>query len=254
MIGFKNLHHEEEPLLLGNVWNVQSAKVYENLGYKALATSSSAVAMSLGYEDGEQMSFEEYFYIIKRIKESVSIPLSVDLEGGYGSSPQIIASHIINLLEIGVVGINLEDSYINDGERQLLDRDVYFEKLSNILSMLKERRSEIFINVRIDPFLLRMENALEETLLRVTLFEKLAIDGVFIPGMTQEADIKTVINATTLPVNVMAMPDLPDFEMLKRAGVKRITSGAFSNRHIYHELEKISDTIINNKSFSALFI
>ncbi|AZB07821.1 isocitrate lyase/phosphoenolpyruvate mutase family protein [Chryseobacterium sp. G0162] len=254
MIGFKNLHHEEEPLLLGNVWNVQSAKVYENLGYKALATSSSAVAMSLGYEDGEQMSFEEYFYIIKRIKESVSIPLSVDLEGGYGSSPQIIASHIINLLEIGVVGINLEDSYINDGERKLLDRDVYFEKLSNILSMLKKRRSEIFINVRIDPFLLRMENALEETLLRVTLFEKLAIDGVFIPGMTQEADIKTVINATTLPVNVMAMPDLPDFETLKRAGVKRITSGAFSNRHIYHELEKISDTIINNKSFSALFI
>ena len=253
MIGFKNLHHEEEPLLLGNVWNVQSAKVYENLGYKALATSSSAVAMSLGYEDGEQ-SFEEYFYIIKRIKESVSIPLSVDLEGGYGSSPQIIASHIINLLEIGVVGINLEDSYINDGERQLLDRDVYFEKLSNILSMLKERRSEIFINVRIDPFLLRMENALEETLLRVTLFEKLAIDGVFIPGITQEADIKTVINATTLPVNVMAMPDLPDFETLKRAGVKRITSGAFSNRHIYHELERISDTIINNKSFSALFI
>ncbi|WP_250255217.1 isocitrate lyase/phosphoenolpyruvate mutase family protein [Chryseobacterium sp. Marseille-Q3244] len=254
MIGFKNLHHEEEPLLLGNVWNVQSAKVYENLGYKALATSSSAVAMSLGYEDGEQMSFEEYFYIIKRIKESVSIPLSVDLEGGYGSSPQIIASHIINLLEIGVVGINLEDSYINDGERQLLDRDVYFEKLSNILSMLKERRNEIFINVRIDPFLLRMENALEETLLRVTLFEKLAIDGVFIPGMTQEADIKTVINATSLPVNVMAMPDLPDFETLKRAGVKRITSGGFSNKHIYHELEKISDTIINNKSFSALFI
>ncbi|WP_347219468.1 isocitrate lyase/phosphoenolpyruvate mutase family protein [Chryseobacterium sp.] len=254
MIGFKNLHHEEEPLLLGNVWNVQSAKGYENSGYKALATSSSAVAMSLGYEDGEQMSFEEYFYMIKRIKESISIPLSVDLEGGYGSTPEMIASNIIQLIEIGVVGINLEDTYVIGGERQLLNRDSFFEKLRNILSILKERKNEVFINIRTDPFLLGMENALEETLLRVALFEKLTIDGIFIPGMTEKEDIKTIVNATRLPVNVMGVPDLPDFGTLKALGVKRITSGAFLNRYIYRELEKISDSIINNNSFTALFI
>ncbi|WP_160138749.1 isocitrate lyase/phosphoenolpyruvate mutase family protein [Chryseobacterium sp. c4a] len=254
MISFKSLHQEEEPLLLGNVWNVQSAKVFEKLGYKALATSSSAVAMSLGYEDGEQMSFEEYFYIIKRIKASVSIPLSVDLEGGYGSTDEIVVSNIIKLLEIGVVGINLEDTYVIHGERKLLDRNVFFEKLSTILSMLKERRNEIFINIRTDPFLLGMENALEETLKRIEGFEKLNVDGIFVPGMTNEEDIKTIVHATSLPLNVMCLPDLPNFETLKSAGVKRITSGAFLNRHIYRELEKISDTITNSKSFTALFI
>ncbi|MGE8553161.1 MAG: isocitrate lyase/PEP mutase family protein [Chryseobacterium jejuense] len=254
MISFKSLHQEEEPLLLGNVWNAQSAKVYENLGYKALATSSSAVAMSLGYEDGEQMSFEEYFYIIKRIKASVSIPLSVDLEGGYGSTPEIVVSNIIKLLEIGVVGINLEDTHIVDEKRQLLSREVFFEKLSHILTMLKERRSEIFINIRTDPFLLGMENALEETIERIKLFETLNVDGIFVPGMIHIEDIKTVANATSLPINVMGLPDLPDFETLKSAGVKRITSGAFLNRYIYRELERISDTVTNNKSFAALFI
>ncbi|RXM53341.1 MULTISPECIES: isocitrate lyase/phosphoenolpyruvate mutase family protein [unclassified Chryseobacterium] len=254
MISFKKLHQEEEPLLLGNVWNVQSAKVYEKLGYKALATSSSAIAMSLGYEDGEQMSFEEYFYIIKRIKASVSIPLSVDLEGGYGNTPEIVVSNIIKLLEIGVAGINIEDTYVIEGERQLLDREFFFEKLSDILTMLKEKRSEIFINIRTDPFLLGMENALEETLERIKLFEKLDVDGIFVPGMIDVEDIKTVVKATSLPVNVMCLPDLPDFETLQSSGVKRITSGAFLNRHIYSELERISDTITNNKSFTALFI
>ncbi|MFP3832061.1 isocitrate lyase/phosphoenolpyruvate mutase family protein [Chryseobacterium sp. SIMBA_028] len=254
MISFKSLHQEDEPLLLGNVWNVQSAKAYEKSGYKALATSSSAVAMSLGYEDGEQMSFEEYFYIIKRIKESVSIPLSADLEGGYGSTNEIIVSHIIKLLEIGVVGINLEDSYVCDGVRQLLNRDIFFDKLKEILILLKERRCEVFINVRTDPFLLEMENALEETLERIELFEKLHVDGIFVPCMTYESDIKSVVSATSLPVNVMCLQDLPDFETLKAIGVKRITSGAFLNRHTYHELETISETIINNKSFKALFI
>lgn len=125
MISFKQLHHGEEPLLLGNVWNVESAKVYEKLGYKALATSSSAVALSLGYEDGEQMSFEEYLYIIKRIKASVSIPLSVDLESGYGDIDTIV-SNILKLTEIGVSGINIEDTYVTGGTRKLTDRNIFY--------------------------------------------------------------------------------------------------------------------------------
>lgn len=253
MISFKDLHQSEEPLLLGNVWSVQSARVYEKLGYKALATSSSAVALSLGYEDGEQMSFEEYFYIIKRIKESVSIPLSVDLESGYGITNDIVVSNIIRLLDIGVAGINLEDTYFVDGERKLLDRDVFSEKLKDIFSKLKERRSEVFINIRTDPFLLGIENALEETIKRVECFEELKADGVFVPCMSSENDIKGVAGSTRLPLNVMAVPGLPDFNVLKKLGVKRITSGAFLNRYIYRELERISEDITNNKSFTSLF-
>lgn len=254
MISFKDLHQGEEPLLLGNVWNVQSARIYEKSGCKALATSSSAVALSLGYEDGEEMSFEEYFYIIKRIKESVSIPLSVDLESGYGNTVGIVTSNIIRLLNIGIEGINLEDTYVVDGIRQLLDRDVFAEKLKDIFSTLKERRGDVFINIRTDPFLLGMENALEETLKKVKLFEELKADGVFVPCISDENDIKTVVSATQLPLNVMAVPGLPDFNVLKKLGVKRMTSGAFLNRYIYQQLEIMSENITNNKSFATLFV
>ncbi|GEN66107.1 isocitrate lyase/PEP mutase family protein [Chryseobacterium rhizosphaerae] len=253
MISFKDLHQGEEPLLLGNVWNVQSARIYEKLGYKALATSSSAVALSLGYEDGEEMSFEEYFYIIKRIKESVSIPLSVDLESGYGNTAGIVTSNILKLLDIGIAGINLEDTYVVDGIRQLLDREAFAEKLKDIFSTLKERRGNVFINIRTDPFLLGMENALEETLKRVKLFEELKADGVFVPCISDENDIKTVVSATRLPLNVMAVPGLPDFSVLKKLGVRRMTSGAFLNRYIYKQLEVMSEDITNNKSFTSLF-
>ncbi|MDR6525784.1 2-methylisocitrate lyase-like PEP mutase family enzyme [Chryseobacterium rhizosphaerae] len=253
MISFKDLHQGEEPLLLGNVWNVQSARIYEKLGYKALATSSSAVALSLGYEDGEEMRFEEYFYIIKRIKESVSIPLSVDLESGYGNTAGIVTSNILRLLDIGIAGINLEDTYVVDGIRQLLDREVFAEKLKDIFSTLKERRGDVFINIRTDPFLLGMENALEETLKRVKIFEELKADGVFVPCISDENDIKTVVSATQLPLNVMAVPGLPDFSVLKKLGVRRMTSGAFLNRYIYKQLEVMSEDITNNKSFTSLF-
>ena len=254
MISFKQLHHGEEPLLLGNVWNVESAKTYEKLGYKALATSSSAVALSLGYEDGEQMTFEEYFYIMKRIRASVSIPLSADLESGYGLENDTVVSNIMKLIEIGVSGINLEDTNVIDGTRKLVNRDVFYEKLKDIFIKLDKNRDQIFINVRTDPFLLNMENALEETLERIKLFEDLKADGVFVPGMISENDIRTITEATSLPVNVMALPDLPDFDTLKELGVKRVTSGAFMYRHIYKELEKASQKITNGKSFSPLFI
>lgn len=254
MISFKQLHHGESPLLLGNVWNVESAKAYERLGYKALATSSSAVALSLGYEDGEQMTFEEYFYIIKRVRASVTIPLSVDLESGYGLENDTVVSNIMRLIETGVSGINIEDTKVIDGTRKLLNRDVFYEKLKDILIRLGKNRDQVFINVRTDPFLLNMENALEETLERVKLFEELKVDGIFVPGMTSENDIRTIAAATALPVNVMGMPDLPDFDTLKELGVKRVTSGAFMYRHIYRALEKASQEITDQRNFSPLFI
>ncbi|CAD0225497.1 isocitrate lyase/phosphoenolpyruvate mutase family protein [Chryseobacterium sp. JV274] len=254
MISFKQLHQSEEPLLLGNVWNVESAKVYEKLGYKALATSSSAVALSLGYEDGEQMTFEEYFYIITRIKESVSIPLSVDLESGYGSKNDTVVSNILQLIEAGVSGINIEDTYVAGGIRKLTDRKFFYEKLKDIFIKLGKSREKVFINIRTDAFLLNIENKLEETLERIKLFEELKADGVFIPCVTSENDIKTITEATSLPVNVMGVSDLPDFDTLKELGVKRITSGAFMYRHIYKELEKVSQVIRQERSFSKLLI
>ncbi len=252
--GFKELHKNDEPLLLGNVWNPQSAKVYEKLGYKALATSSSAVAHSLGYEDGENMMFSEYLYIVERILKSVSIPLTVDLEGGYGKNADEIVSNISELAGSGVVGVNIEDSVVVDGVRKIADKEMYAEKLKSIILKLKEQNIEIFINLRTDPFLLELENPLEETVQRIQLFEGTGIDGIFVPCITTENDIEAIVNATELPVNVMAMPELPDFNTLKKLGVKRISSGNFANEYIYQKLEEKGKEIINVKSFSPIFV
>ncbi|MCS3531954.1 isocitrate lyase/phosphoenolpyruvate mutase family protein [Chryseobacterium sp. JUb7] len=250
---FKELHKNEEPLLLGNVWNPQSAKVYESLGYKALATSSSAVAHSLGYEDGENMTFGEYLYIVERILKSVSIPLTVDLEGGYGENAEEIVSNISKLAEVGAVGINIEDSTFIDGIREIENAEVFAEKLKSIIVKLKEKNIDIFINLRTDPFLLGLENPVGETLQRIKLFEETGIDGIFVPCITSENDIETIVNSTKIPVNVMAMPELPDFNTLKKLGVKRISSGNFANGYIYKKLEEKGREIINDNSFLPIF-
>ncbi|MFZ4927945.1 isocitrate lyase/PEP mutase family protein [Chryseobacterium sp. Mn2064] len=250
---FKELHQNSEPLLLGNVWNPQSAKLYEKQGYKALATSSSAVANSLGYEDGENMSFDEYLYIVERILQSVSIPLTVDLEGGYGKTSDEIVSNISKLAEMGVVGINIEDSVITSGTRKILDKEVFFKKLKSIVSKLKENKVDIFINLRTDAFLLGLENPVEEALQRIKLFEEAGVDGIFVPCITSEDDIEVIVNSTKLPVNVMCMPGLPDFKTLQNLGVKRISSGNFLNGYIYRNLEEKSSEIIKKQSFLPIF-
>ncbi|UWX62234.1 isocitrate lyase/phosphoenolpyruvate mutase family protein [Chryseobacterium oranimense] len=251
---FKQLHHQDEPLLLGNVWNVQSAKIYQKLGYKALATSSSALAHSLGYEDGEEMSFGEYFYMVERILKSVDIPLSVDLEGGYGKTNDEIVSNILKLAAIGVAGINIEDSVVINGNRKLLTQEELHRKLEPIISELKKNAVEIFINLRTDPFLLGIENPVDETLQRIKILEELRVDGIFVPCITSEDDIKVIVNASEIPVNVMCMPGLPDFETLKKLGVKRISSGNFLNEYIYNQLEDAGHRILSEQSFLPIFV
>jgi len=250
---FRELHQQHDPLLIGNVWNVQSAKAYEKLGYKAVATSSSAVAFSLGYEDGENISFDEYFYIIERILKSISIPLSVDLEGGYGKTTDEIVLNISRLAKAGVVGVNIEDSAIIDGSRKLLSTDDFFNKLNEVIQKLKEQHAEIFVNVRIDPFLLGVDNAAEESLQRMKIIEQVGADGIFVPCITEVQDIERLTDVAKLPFSVMAMPELPDFNTLKRLGVKRISSGNFLNGYIYDQLETALKNIGETGSFSPIF-
>lgn len=251
---FKKLHQEAEPLLLGNVWNVQSAKAFQKLNFKALGTSSAAIAHSLGYNDGEQITFDEYFFIIERIVKSVSLPVSVDLESGYSNTIEGIANHIQRLVDIGVVGINLEDSYVKNGERKIADKTIFFNKILGLTEELLKRNIQVFINVRTDTFLLGLPNALEETLERISLLQELNIDGFFIPCITNELDIERVTKFTNLPINVMCMPDLPNFTTLRELSVKRISSGNFFNDKIYGNLEHLIIKTQEENSYKPLFL
>ncbi|MFT3947812.1 MAG: isocitrate lyase/phosphoenolpyruvate mutase family protein [Agriterribacter sp.] len=250
---FKELHNQTHPLIMGNVWNVQSAKIYKKLDFQAIGTSSAAIANSLGYEDGEQVPFSDLLFIVERIGKSVSLPFSVDIEFGYGNNAAEIASNIISLEKMGVVGINIEDSFMENGERKLRDSIQFSQILNEIKSILTQQGISVFINVRCDAFLLNIPNALQIATERIKNYEQAGADGIFLPCITKESDIAKMVSETTLPLNVMCMPELPDFETLERLGVKRISMGNFLNGYVYTSLENITTKILSEQSFNALF-
>lgn len=250
---FKSLHEQAEPLLIGNVWNAQSARACEKLKFKAIATSSAAVAESLGYSDGEEMTFEEYVFVIDRIRKATSLPLSVDLEGGYGNDVLAITENLQRLAKAGVAGVNIEDSKMENVSRAIVDATKFSALLADIVEELKSTSTNIFINVRCDAFLLQLPSAREEALARLKLFEHTGVHGLFFPCITAVEDIRAVVSATKLPVNVMCMPALPDFKALKGIGVKRISMGNFYNKDVYAHFERQLQITLENGSFGHLF-
>jgi len=249
---FLQLHRDPNPLLLGNIWDVNSASFFQDAGYKAIGTSSQAVAASLGYEDGEKMPFEDLLQLVKKVTKRVNIPFSVDIEGGYSRSVTGIVENIEKLHDAGVVGINLEDT-IAGATRQLQPVAAFFKTLSSVAEHLSVKNIKMFLNVRTDGFLLGMPTALTETLTRISSYQAAGAQGIFVPCITDKSDIREVVNATVLPVNVMCMPELPDFEELKSLGVKRISIGPFVKSYIDKKAKEAVIRILNKNNFSGLF-
>lgn len=245
---FRDSHQQDSPLIICNVWDVSSAIAAGKAGFQCMGTSSAAIATMLGYRDGEEMSFSELHYIVQRIVSNSRIPLSVDLEGGYGRDHQLIFENIRALADLGVAGINIEDSIVN-GEREMLAPEHFAATLKAVGRLLKEDQIDIFINVRTDPFLIGHPNPLEETLRRVRIYEEAGADGIFIPCITDARQIEEVVKSTELPINVMCMPNLPDFAELKNVGVKRISMGNF----LYSTLENLHIELLRNISRKGSF-
>lgn len=249
---FLALHHRDTPLILANVWDAHSAKIMEEAGYEALGTSSSAVAKTLGSEDGENITFDELLFVVKRIIKSVDVPVSVDIEGGYSRDVEEIISNIEKIHQTGAVGVNLEDSVPHD-QRELLTTDDFAEKLRAIKAALREKQIDIFLNIRTDPYLVKFPSPLEETLKRIRVYEESGADGIFVPFIVDGDDISAVTQSTELPVNVLCMPKLPSFEVLKELGIKRISMGGFLFNHIAAYTRNSVERIQNEQMFQSLF-
>lgn len=249
---FKALHQQDDPLLIGNVWDVASASVAEKVGFSAIGTPSAAVAAQRGYPDGERVPFAEVMNLAEQITSTCSLPLTVDLEGGYSRKPEQIADNIKRLADLGAVGINIEDSVPGEN-RKLLSPNLFANTLNSIKSELARSNIDIFLNVRTDTFLLGCSPVLPETQRRIQLYEKSGADGIFVPGIEQEGNIRTVVQCTKLPVNVMATPTLPDFPTLKSLGVKRISMGNLLFDDMHHHLDRTFRAILDHQSFKLVF-
>ncbi|KJY85903.1 carboxyvinyl-carboxyphosphonate phosphorylmutase [Vibrio neptunius] len=250
---FKNLHEMVEPLVIGNVWDVPSAKIAESVGFSAIGTSSAAIAKNLGKEDGENISFEHLLSLVKAMVTATKLPLTVDLESGYGATPEIVANNIIQLVNAGVVGVNIEDSVVIDGVRSLRDSALFGKTLKTVRECIRKEGIDVFINVRSDVFLLDVEQPVSASIERIKRYEQAGADGIFLPGINKKDDIKAVVDITSLPINVMCLPGLPNFSQLKALGVKRISMGNFVHEAMLTSLSAILLSIKSEQSFEALF-
>ena len=250
---FRNLHHAEPLFVLPNVWDAKSARLFQENGFPAVATSSSAVAESLGYPDGEGMPFFDYLFVIARILAAVEVPLSVDLEMGYGKTDEQIYQNIRRLIDLGVVGINLEDSTIDGSGRVLKDAGVFVGTVAHIRKRLAEEKLELFINIRCDTYLLDVDGKRRETGRRVKLYEAAGADGIFLPCISDKDEIAEAVKHTHLPLNVMCVPGLPGFETLDQLGVKRVSMGPFLFGKVYEEAGRLSRAVNTSGSFLPLF-
>lgn len=247
---FYQLHYNDELLLIGNVWDVGSAKIFEANGFKALATSSAALANALGYKDGQQLPFELLLEIVTQINKAISIPLSVDLERGYADTIPGILKNVEALFNAGVVGINIEDSL-----EDMLLRPV--QSFQAIISAIAEqgikKNMPMFINARTDSFLLKQPAALEETIDRAKAYEVSGAHGLFVPYLDKASDIEKIVAATALPVSVFFTKQLPDFKTLSGLGIKRISMGASVYRYLERMMGAMLEKIKENDSASPLF-
>ncbi len=223
---FHSLHRKGDPLVLFNAWDVATANAIAKAS-PAIATSSGAVAAALGYADGEQVPFEVVTGLVSRITAAVQIPVSIDLEAGYGDTPEAAADSVSKILEAGAVGINIEDGLFG-GKRQLVNPDLHAAKIKAVRLTAQKLGIHLFINARTDLFLLKFgspNECLEEAAKRAKAYADAGADGIFVPGLTDLALIERLVQRTMLPVNIMVTRGIPEIPDLARVGVRRVSLG-----------------------------
>jgi len=201
-----------------------------------LPTPWHAIAHSLGYKDGEEISPETLLFVVKHIMKVATVPVSVDFEAGYTNDPDEIWNRVQPFADLGIAGVNLEDSYMQDGKRVLGDANRMTSKLMHL-----RIHTNIFINARIDTYTTKHPDALNETINRALLYKKMGADGLFVPLMEKEEDIKEFVAKVDWPLNVFTTPNLPPYDVLAQLGVKRISHGGKQ----YDQLMKKSEAIYN---------
>ncbi|WP_443697267.1 isocitrate lyase/PEP mutase family protein [Pseudomonas sp.] len=217
---FRNLH-QDNLLVLANVGDAGSARIVESVGSKAVATSSAAVAWANGYQDGNQLPLKLLTTTVESMVRVLTVPLTVDVEGGYSDDLESVAKVIDCVVRAGAVGINIED-----GAGSI---DLILRKIEVAKKVASTRGIDLFVNVRTDVYLrclVAPERQLAETISRASLFEQAGADGFFAAAMVEEYDIATLCEATRLPVNLLSWSGQPEIHELARLGVKRLSAGS----------------------------
>lgn len=218
---FRALHHAATPLLLANAWDAGSARLIESLGAAAIATTSAGVDWTLGYPDGNVMPVAKLAELTANIVRVIKIPLTVDFEAGYAEDAAGAAENIKPILDAGAVGINLEDG----GDPPAL----LAAKIERIKQAASAHGVDLFINARTDVYLRGLVpdgRRVAESLARAETYRSAGADGIFVPAVIAEAEIREIAAGAGLPLNVLVRPGLASARDLGAWGVKRLSAGS----------------------------
>jgi 2-methylisocitrate lyase-like PEP mutase family enzyme len=251
---FREMHHAGKTLVLANVWDVASARVIEEAGFPAIATSSAAVAFSLGYPDGQKISREEMLARVARIARSVKVPVTADVEAGYGDRPEDAAETARDVIEAGAVGLNLEDG-TDDPQHPLVDLNLQLEKIRAIRQAALESSVLLVLNARTDVYLAQVgapELRYGETVRRLLAYRDAGADCVFAPGLRDSETISHLVRDVQCPVNILAGPGYPPIPELQKLGVARVSLGSSPMRATLGMLQRMAEELKTSGTYTAL--
>jgi len=253
-VQFRQLHRGPRALILPNAWDVASARVFEDAGFSAIATTSAGIAFSLGYPDGQRIPREEMLARIGRIARAVHVPVTADIEAGYGSSTEAVVTTTLELIQAGAIGMNLEDASGNPDE-PLIDLQLAVEKIKAALAAAAPLNAQIVVNARTDVYLLPGGNPdadYPEALRRLVAYREAGADCVFAPGLKDADTIGRLVNAVNCPLNILAGPGTPSIPELERLGVARVSLGSGPMRATLGLLRRAAEELMTSGTYSAM--
>src|SRR6266576_663658 len=232
-------------LLLPNVWDVASARIIEEAGFQAIATTSAGIAFAQGFPDGQKIPADQMITTVAHIASAVRVPVTADVEAGYGQRPEDAARTAYNVIDAGAVGMNFEDA-TGDSDSPLTELTLQLERLRAIRETAEELRVPIVLNARTDVYLLQIgdpSRRYDEAVRRLSAFRDAGADCVFAPGVRDAETIGRFVTDLKCPVNILGVPGSPCVPELVKLGVKRISLGSGPMRSALGFLRKLAEEV-----------
>lgn len=251
---FLELHHGSKILLLPNAWDAASARIFEDAGFPAIGTSSAGAAFALGYPDGQKISREEMLAVVRRIVDAVEVPVTADVEAGFGMTPEEVAGTAQAVIAAGAVGMNLEDGI--EGKPDFLV-DVNFQKeiIRAVLETAACAAVPFVLNARTDIFLYGIgpaETRLGRAIERLNAYREAGAQCLFAPGVKDSDTIARLVHGVAGPLNILATVGTPPVAELERLGVARVSIGSGPMRATLGFLKRMASQLREGGVFTMM--
>jgi 2-methylisocitrate lyase-like PEP mutase family enzyme len=252
---FRKLHCGPHLLVLPNAWDVASARILEELGYPAIATTSAGIVFSLGYPDGQRVSREQMLEVVARIARAVRVPVTADMEAGYGTTAKDMSETAKALIAAGAIGLNLED-VTGEDESSHVNMTLQVEKIRAIRETALSLGVPIVLNARTDIYLMPIgpaETRFDRTVERLRAYRQAGADCLFAPGLRDGETIRKLVAALDGPLNILLMPGGPSLKELEKMGVARASAGSAVMRATLSLVQRIGKELMQAGSCDFLF-